>query len=158
MKPLQPFALAALLWAAGVSAADVNVPPNAIQVQPDALRWGPASPAMPAGTQIAVLEGDPKAAGMFTIRIKVPAGSRIAPHWHPRDERVTVISGAVAVGFGDAVDERSMARFGAGAFYVNPAHSHHYVHIVQDSILQVTGTGPWEVRFLDGPKAASPGR
>jgi Domain of unknown function (DUF4437) len=152
------WALAAMLCAASAGAADVALPPDAIQAQPDALRWGPASPAMPAGTQIAVLEGDPKAPGMFTIRLKVPAGSRIAPHWHPRDERVTVLAGAVAVGFGDAVDERSMTPFGAGAFYVNPARRHHYVHVAQDSILQVTGTGPWEVKFLAGPKPASPGR
>ena len=45
-----------------------------------------------------------------------------------------------------------------GTFYVNPAHSHHYVHVAQDSILQVTGSGPWEVKFLAGPKTASPGR
>jgi len=151
-RPLTLLALLALT-AAAVAAQTNTAPPNAIQVQPDALRWGPASPAMPPGTQIAVLEGDPKAAGMFTIRIKAPGGARIAPHWHPRDERVTVISGAVAVGFGDAVDEKTMARFGAGAFYVNPASAHHYVHVLQDSVLQVTGNGPWEVHFLSARAA-----
>ena len=146
----------ALVLCAFAAAAGAQVPPNAIQVQPGNLRWGPASPAMPPGTQIAVLEGDPKAAGMFTIRIKAPGGSRIAPHWHPRDERVTVISGEVAVGFGDAAEEKDMARFGAGAFYVNPASAHHYVHVLRDSVLQVTGNGPWEVHFLS--ERAAPAR
>ena len=55
--------------------------------------WTAAPPNMPKGTLIAVLEGDPKKPGMFTIRVKMPAGTRIPPHWHPRQERVTVLSG-----------------------------------------------------------------
>ena len=123
-------------------------PPGAIQLQPDAVSWNPASAAMPPGTQIAVLEGDPKAQRFFTIRLKVPAGSRLAPHWHPRDERVTVISGSVQVGFGDAIDEAATAKFAAGGFYVNPANSHHFVLFPEDSVVQVTGIGPWEINFL----------
>jgi quercetin dioxygenase-like cupin family protein len=126
-------------------------PPGTIQLQPDAIAWSPGSPAMPAGTQVAVLEGDPKAPRFFTIRLKVPAGSKLAPHWHPRDERVTVVSGVVAVGFGEAIDEAAVTRFGAGAFYVNPAHSRHYVLFVEDSVVQVTGVGPWEVNFISAP-------
>jgi quercetin dioxygenase-like cupin family protein len=130
-------------------------PPGAVQAHAETIQWGPASPAMPPGTQLAVLEGDPKAPRFFTLRIKVPAGSRLAPHWHPRDERVTVISGAVAVGFGDAIDEAAATRFGAGAFYVNPANSHHYVLFPEESVVQVTGVGPWEVNFL-APAAPAP--
>ena len=126
-------------------------PAGTIQLQPDAIAWSPGSPAMPPGTQVAVLEGDPKAARFFTIRLKVPAGSRLAPHWHPRDERVTVISGMVAVSFGEAIDEAALTRFGPGAFYVNPANSRHYVLFVEDSVVQVTGIGPWEVNFISAP-------
>jgi len=123
-------------------------PAGTIQLQPDSIAWTSGSPAMPPGTQVAVLEGDPKAARFFTIRLKVPAGSRLAPHWHPRDERVTVISGMVAVGFGEVIDEQAVTRFGPGAFYINPASSRHYVLFVEDSVVQVTGIGPWEVNFL----------
>lgn len=130
------------------TAAAAAPPPGTIQLQPDAIAWAAASPAMPPGTQIAVIEGDPKAQRFFTIRLKVPAGSRLAPHWHPRDERVTVISGAVAVGFGDAIDEAAVTKFGPGGFYVNPANSHHYVLFAEETVVQVTGVGPWEVHFL----------
>jgi quercetin dioxygenase-like cupin family protein len=140
------------LWALGLwlssGALAAGVPERTIQLEPGRLKWSAASPAMPAGTQVAVLEGNPRAAGIFTIRLKVPAGARIAPHWHPRDERVTVLSGTVAVGFGDAVDEKAMARFTGGAFYVNPAQSHHYVVFPEESIVQITGEGPWELHFL----------
>jgi hypothetical protein len=147
-----------LALAAGLAAAVAGAAPPAgtLQVQPESIAWRAGNPSMPPGTQVAVLEGDPKAAGMFTIRLKVPAGSRLAPHWHPRDERVTVLAGVVAVGFGGAVDEQALTRFGAGAFYVNPARSHHYVLFPEASIVQITGMGPWEVHFLGGAPAPRP--
>ena len=148
-----------VLWTAVLSFAAVAAsaaPPGALQLQPEAMPWAAGSPAMPSGTRIAVLEGDPKAQRFFTIRLKVPAGSQIAPHFHPRDERVTVLSGTVAVGFGDAVDETAVTRFGAGSFYVNPANSHHYVLFPEESVVQVTGVGPWEVRFLEPPASPAP--
>jgi hypothetical protein len=37
-----------------------------------------------------VLEGDPAKAGPFTLRLKTE-GYKIAPHYHPADEHVTVI-------------------------------------------------------------------
>src|SRR5664279_1258825 len=65
---------------------------------PDSVAWGPAPPFVEAGAQLAVLEGNPLAAsGDYTIRLKVPAGYRIAPHWHPKRENVTVISGTLKV-------------------------------------------------------------
>jgi quercetin dioxygenase-like cupin family protein len=145
-------AVAALALAAGAVAAPP--PPGTLQVQPESIEWRTGNPSLPAGTQIAVLEGDPKAAGLFTIRLKVPAGARLAPHWHPREERVTVLSGLVLVGFGDAIDEAAARRFGGGAFYVNPPRSHHFVLFPQDSLVQITGVGPWEVHFLESPAAA----
>jgi hypothetical protein len=36
---------------------------------------------------------------------------------------------------------------------VNPARSHHFVLFPQDSVVQVTGVGPWEVHFLEAPAA-----
>jgi hypothetical protein len=146
------------LAAAGLAAAVGGAAPPAgtLQVQPEALAWRAGNPTMPPGTQVAVLEGDPKAAGMFTIRLRIPAGSRLAPHWHPRDERVTVLEGLVAVGFGDVVNEAALMRFGAGAFYVNPASSHHYVLFPETSVVQITGQGPWEVHLLDAAPKPRP--
>ena len=40
-----------------------------------------------------------------------------------------------------------MASFGPGSFYLNPPESLHYVWCVEDSELQLTGMGPWEVHF-----------
>jgi hypothetical protein len=60
----------------------------------DAIPYGPAPAFVPAGAQLAVLEGNPGAAnGDYTVRLKMPDGYRIAPHWHPQRENVTIISG-----------------------------------------------------------------
>ena len=44
-----------------------------------------------------------KQEGMFTMRLRVPADSGLDVHWHPRDERVTILSGLVRVGFGEVL-------------------------------------------------------
>jgi hypothetical protein len=45
-----------------------------IMIMPDQLKWGPAPPSLPAGAQMAVLEGDPTKRGLFTMRLKMPDG------------------------------------------------------------------------------------
>ena len=64
------------------------------------LKWGPAPPGLPAAVQATVLDGDPTKPGLFTVRLKAPDGTQIMPHWHPADEHVTVLSGALMVGMG----------------------------------------------------------
>src|SRR5436190_4765514 len=61
-------------------------------IQPEALTWAPFT-ALPPGTQIAVLQGDPSKAGPFVVRLKLPAGYEIMTHSHPTDEVITVVSG-----------------------------------------------------------------
>ncbi len=92
---------------------------------PDEVKWGPAPPFLAPGAQLAVVEGDPMASsGDFTIRIKMPNGYKIAPHWHPKRENVTVISGNFKVGMGDKFDESKMMVFPAGSFaYLDPRHA-----------------------------------
>ena len=138
--------MVATLLAVSVYAA--APPPGTIQVGATAIVWKDAPPSMPKGTKIAVLEGDPKQAGMFTIRLRVPAGSKVLPHWHPRPERVTVLSGTVKVGFGDVWNDAAMREFRAGDFYVNPPESHHFVGFPRTAVIQITGEGPWELNLV----------
>lgn len=120
----------------------------AAAIQITAPVWKDAPPSMPPGSKMAVLEGDPKQPGMFTIRLQLPAGSVIKPHTHPRVERVTVLSGSVVVGFGTTVDAAKGTTFSAGGFYVNPPDAPHYVVIQQESVLQLTCEGPWVLTYL----------
>ncbi|MGI9181436.1 MAG: cupin domain-containing protein [Longimicrobiaceae bacterium] len=129
------------------SATPRALPAGAIQVRGDSAAWTAGPPTLPAGTQMMLLEGDPRSDGIFTLRIKLPAGARLQPHWHPQHERVTVLSGLARVGFGEEFDELRMTSFGPGSFYVNPPRSNHYVWIVEETVMQLTGVGSWELHF-----------
>ena len=138
MKPM--FFAACLMMSFSLAA---EVPRGTIQMTTDRIQWKPAPPGLPEGSMIAVLEGDPGKSGIFTLRVRAPAGARLAPHTHPRDERVTIISGAVGVGFGTHYDRTRLKVFRAGDFYVNPPGRPHFVGFAADSEVQITGQGPW---------------
>jgi hypothetical protein len=128
--------------------SSAHAPRPAIQHATSEIVFRPGPPNMPKGVELVVLEGDPKAEGMFTIRLKAPAGFALAPHTHPADERVTVLAGTVSVGFGNATDRAAAKSFGAGSFYLNPANVAHFVFSDEGATLQITGEGPWRVDFL----------
>src|ERR1700704_6373033 len=110
---------------------------------PDQVKYGPAPPFLPAGAQLAVLEGDPMAAsGDFTIRLKMPDGYKVAPHTHPHRENVSVLSGTLKVGMGDQFDATKMASFAAGSFaYMDPS-MHHYAMASGETVIQIHGMAP----------------
>src|SRR5262245_17605401 len=65
-----------------------------VVVRPAALKWMPPPPGLPAGSQMAVLIGDPSKPGVpYVFRAKLPDGYKVPPHWHSIDENVTVLSG-----------------------------------------------------------------
>ena len=76
-------------------AATPGMPAEHTAMTPSDLKWGDPPPVLPKGAQMAVLAGDPTKAGLFVVRLKMPAGYKIMPHSHPTDENITVISGLV---------------------------------------------------------------
>ncbi|HKV29033.1 MAG TPA: cupin domain-containing protein [Candidatus Acidoferrales bacterium] len=117
---------------------------------PDAIPYGPAPAFLQQGAQLAVLEGDPSAtSGDFTVRLKMPDGYRVAPHWHPNRENVTVITGSLKVGMGDSFDESKMGTFAAGSFaYLDPS-MHHYVMASGETVVQVHGRSPLQFNYVN---------
>lgn len=61
-----------------------------------ALKWGPCPAFLPAGCQIAVLNGDP-AKPNADLFFKVPAKSKLPLHWHTSAERLLLVSGELHV-------------------------------------------------------------
>jgi hypothetical protein len=116
----------------------------------DQIKWGPAPPFIPAGAQLAVLEGNPMAtSGDYTIRLKMPDGYRIAPHTHPLRENVTVVSGALIVGMGDKWDDSKTMKFPAGSFaYLDPS-MHHYAGASGETIIQIHGQSPVKFNYIN---------
>ena len=126
-----------------ISTADTmsSTAPAVVIVTPDSIKWMPMEGMN--GVVGAVLAGDPKKAGsVYTIRLKLPAGFKVPLHWHDDTERATVLSGTVLFGSGDSVDMAKATTLKAGSFVVIPAKVRHWVESKDESILQVTGTGP----------------
>jgi hypothetical protein len=87
---------------------------------PGAIKWGPAPPNLPKGSQIAVLYGDPAKEGLYVIQAKLPADYRIPAHSHPGDEVLTVLSGTLLFGMGDKLDPERRRRSPSAAWSSRP--------------------------------------
>jgi quercetin dioxygenase-like cupin family protein len=121
------------------------------------LQWGPAPAIFPPGAEMAVLQGNPGGADLFTVRLRFPNGYRIAPHTHPTDEHVTVISGGFLVGMGETVDAKAMMKLEAGGFVTAPANHAHYAEARGRTVVQVHAIGPFAMTYVnpaDTPAAA----
>jgi quercetin dioxygenase-like cupin family protein len=117
---------------------------------PDQIKYAPTPSFLPAGAQLAVLEGDPTAAtGDFTVRLKMPNGYKVSPHWHPHRENVTVISGNFKVGMGDKYDESKLTTFGPGSFAFMDPDMHHYGTASGEVVVQVHGMSPLQFNYVN---------
>jgi ChrR-like protein with cupin domain len=140
-----------LLCCAGLFTASAHSGDHATNIYtPDTIVWAPAPPALAPGAELAVLEGNPGGStGDYTVRLKMPDGYRIAPHWHPMRENVTVISGNFKVGMGDVFDKDKMATFPAGSFaYLDP-DMHHYAMASGAVVVQVHGMAPFQINYVN---------
>lgn len=114
-----------------------------------ALNWGPAPAVFPTGARMAVLQGDPSKAAIYTVRLDMPSGYRIAPHWHPTDEYVTVIQGTFQVGMGDRIEPAKVMTLPTGGFVAALATQHHYAIAKGRTIVQVSGMGPFALTYVN---------
>jgi hypothetical protein len=142
-----PF-LAVVLSVAALFIAPPSQAQNAFT--PDQIKWGPAPPFIPAGAQLAVLEGNPMGdSGDYTIRLKMPDGYKVAPHTHPLRENVTVVSGTLKVGMGSTFDATKMMSAGAGSFaFMDPTMAH-YVMASGETVVQIHGQAPVKFNYIN---------
>lgn len=129
--------------------------------QTPALNWGPAPAVFPAGARLAVLQGDPSQTGLVTVRLEMPDGYRIAPHFHPTDEHITVISGTFLIAMGDSVDAAHATVLPAGGFATAGANMHHYAIARGRTVVQVHLMGPFALTYVhatDDPRNTASAR
>jgi quercetin dioxygenase-like cupin family protein len=122
------------------------------------LHWTAAPAVFPAGAEMAVLQGDPHAASLFTVRLRLPDGYRLPPHTHPTDEHVTVVRGTFLVGMGTTFDANAMTALPTGGFVTAPANHAHYALTRGQTIVQVHAMGPFALTYVnpaDAPKQVS---
>lgn len=140
-------------WKVAEDSFNADADPNAVGVHSmttaDALKWGDAPPSLPPGAKVAGIAGNPAQPGPFIVRLQLPAGYRIAPHWHPAVEQVTVLSGTVAVGMGDKWDDAGLKTLATGGFVSLPAEMRHYLASKTASTIQVQGFGPFVLNYVN---------
>lgn len=144
MKIASVFALSLIAFSPFALAGDMHT-----TITPGDIKWGPAPKVLPPGAEAAVLFGDPAKEGLFALRIKVPAGYAIAPHTHPANEVVTVISGATLLGTGETADKSATKALPAGSFFALPPDMAHYVFFDEATELQITTNGPWGLKYIN---------
>jgi quercetin dioxygenase-like cupin family protein len=143
-------ALAGSLCGAGLTFAAQGTSHGTHVFTPDTIPWGPAPPFIAPGAQLAVLEGNPGAAsGDYTVRVKMPDGYRISPHWHPLRENVTVISGTFKVGMGDVFETNKMTTLPAGSFAFLDPDMHHYAMAYGPVVVQIHGMAPLQFNYVN---------
>jgi hypothetical protein len=120
-----------------------------VLLRPDDIKWGPAPPSLPAGAKTAVLTGDPRKAGPYVIRVKLPDGYKVPPHWHPADENVTVLGGTFMVGKGEKFDADTCEALPPGSFVRMPKTMRHFAWAKGETIIQIHAMGPFEINYVN---------
>lgn len=123
------------------------------------VQWKAGPPSLPAGAKFAVMEGDPSKEGAFTMRLWLPDGFKVPPHWHSKVEHVTVISGTFNIGMGEKFDQAATREMPAGTFGFWPPEMRHFAWAKGETVLQLHGTGPWTITYVnpaDDPRKPKP--
>jgi len=113
------------------------------------IEWAAGPPSLPEGAEFVVLEGNPAEEGIFTMRLRLPDGYGIPPHTHPQVERVTVLSGTFKLGMDTSFDADATVTLEAGSFTSMPPGMVHYAIAEGETVVQLTGVGPWEIHYID---------
>jgi len=141
--------IVALVVLCGIAVAQEPTTPSHVLFSPADTKWGEPPPVFEKGMQFAVVSGDPGKPGLYVVRAKVPAGYKIAPHWHPTDEHVTVLSGSFALGMGETFDKAKMTTLPAGGYALLPANMRHFAMATTEATIQVHGEGPFTLIYVN---------
>jgi quercetin dioxygenase-like cupin family protein len=124
-------------------------PPHHLTYRAADVEWEDGPGSFRSGAEFAVLEGDPGEAGVFTMRIRMPDGFVISPHWHPNVERVTVLSGTFLLGSGDVLNRQAVERLPAGTYTSLPPETRHFAIAEGETVIQLTSVGPWVINYVN---------
>ena len=156
-------ALASAAYAEGEKSATKAAPAKttkmagkgAIMVNAADIKWMDAPPDIPKGAQLGVLYGDPSKAAPYAVRLKLPDGYKIPPHWHTKDEQLTIISGHFILHMGDTMTSEAHD-LDAGAFHFLPGKMHHAAETKGETIVQINATGPFDIRYINASDNPNP--
>jgi quercetin dioxygenase-like cupin family protein len=116
---------------------------------PAEMNWGAQGGLAMPGMEQVNLVGNPTESGPYTVRLKFPAGYKLAPHVHPDSREVTILSGTWYTGYGEKFDETALKALPAGSLYTEPANVSHFVEVREPVVIQVSGMGPSGRKFVN---------
>ena len=117
-------------------------------VRPEDIDWEPF-PSFPPSARLAVVVGHPSEPGPYVVRVKLPSGVKLMPHWHHEDRVYVVMSGVFYIGLGDGFDETKLVAYPPGAVIVLPGGTRHF-HWAKSGeyVTQVTAMGPISLDYV----------
>ena len=144
--------------AAGLLLACLAVPPQqagattGLVVQGDnaGFKYARAPASLPKGTQVSNLLGDPSQPGPFVLRLIFPPHTDIKPHTHSKPETVTILSGSIYHEHGATLVRANGTELTAGGFVYLPQGMPHSLWTTdQQAVIQVSGTGPFGLQYVN---------
>ena len=102
-----------------------------------------------AGIRTTVISGDPTRDGPYTIRLSVPANTKIQAHTHRDDRTAIVVSGLWYFGYGSVAGTAAEKALPAGSFYTEPGGLAHFAETRADSVVvYISGNGPTDTVYV----------
>jgi hypothetical protein len=148
MKRFTGYLIAAIVAIAAASAYAADSKP--VIITPSSIKWMPGSGQIPSTVGVTVLEGNPMKGGPFTVRLRIPDGTKFPVHYHDDTERLTILSGTFMAGIGTKWDSSKMVALTAGSYCMLPGGLRHYAMAKGLTIVQLSGTGPFAMK-MDKP-------
>jgi len=118
-----------------------------IMLDPSELVWNDL-PSLP-GVKVAVVEGPLDKVVPIMFRLKFPANYKVAPHWHPGIEHITIIAGTLHMGIGSVFDTSKTRALKSGSVSIMQPGTHHFVWTGEETIGQIHSIGPWSVNYVN---------
>lgn len=121
-----------------------------VMKQSSEMEWKAGPESLPPGVQMTVIDGSPKEKGPFTIRLKFPADFKVPPHWHSKDENLTILEGEFNMGMGDKFDVANVHKIMPEGYIKMPAKTRHFAMSgPQGAMLQLHGMGPFDITYVN---------
>ena len=144
--PLQVSGLLLAIAFAPALHADQPLPER--RLTPADLATVGGAPPRP-GVQMRALVGDPSRPGLYSVRVSIPAHTRVPPHTHRDNRAVLVLSGTWHMGYGTRFASEALKALPAGSFYTEPAAQPHFAETLDEPVvIIVTGYGPSDTRMV----------
>ncbi|MFO7529707.1 MAG: cupin domain-containing protein [Marinobacter sp.] len=120
-----------------------------VMIEPAELSWKPVG-SMAEGAEISILEGDLASGDPFTIRLRLPPNYKVAPHFHPAYERVTVLSGTFHFAQGEEFRRDEARALPTGSLAImSPGDPMFGYTGDEGTVIQLHGNGPWGIEYLN---------